>query len=217
MRRILRIALMGITALQATGATADAADIQSQIELCEVCHGPSGNSETAEWPSIAAQPVNYLVTQLTLLRSKHRYDPSMSPMASELDDNQILEISKYFAAKERKPISSAASPDPLALALFAKGDPARNLRACAECHGSKGEGNAQDGTPAINRQQQTYTLKQLEAYANSSRYDGSKPGGEMLPKNTAEMFANAKLLTADERRALALLLEGQPDASLASN
>lgn len=183
---------------------------RSQIELCEVCHGPSGNSQTAEWPSIAGQTAQYLTVQLKLLRSGYRYDSSMSPMAAELDDAAILSIAKYFADKESVDVTPQNAPDPAAVRLFAVGDASRQLRACADCHGARGEGNRQDGTPAIHRQQKAYTVKQLKAYADGSRYDASKSGGELLNANAAEMFDIAKRLTAEEYEALASLLEGQP-------
>src|ERR1044071_526276 len=44
-------------------------------------------------------------------------------------------------------------------------------QACGGCHGSRGEGNPDAGSPRIAGQSAYYLLKQLNSYANQSRRD----------------------------------------------
>ena len=50
-----------------------------------------------------------------------------------------------------------------------RGPPA--VQACVGCHGSRGEGNPEAGSPRIAGQSAYYLLKQLDSYANGSRRD----------------------------------------------
>src|SRR5688572_28812021 len=45
------------------------------------------------------------------------------------------------------------------------------VQACIGCHGSRGEGNPESGSPRIAGQSAYYLLKQLDSYVNGSRRD----------------------------------------------
>jgi cytochrome c553 len=95
--------------------------------------------------------------------------------------------------------TAAADPAPPvdAAALYAQGDAAHGLAACAACHGPAGEGNAAAGFPALAAQVEGYLGHQLDAYANGAR-------------EQPIMNGIAKALSPAQRQALALYLSQLP-------
>lgn len=67
---------------------------------CASCHGPSGISETTQWPIIAGQHSSYLEHSLRQYKSGARTDIQMAPMAAPLTDEDIRLLAAYFAAQE---------------------------------------------------------------------------------------------------------------------
>ena len=59
-------------------------------------------------------------------------------------------------------------------ALYLRGDRAHDVPACVACHGPAGRGNLAAGYPALRAQQSVYVVKQLNAYADGSRYTGGE-------------------------------------------
>ncbi len=91
-----------IAALLALGATAPAqADIaagKKKAQMCTVCHGPLGIAAMANTPNLAGQPELYLTEQLRAFRSGQRVNPVMSLMAKPLTDEEIADLSAWFAS-----------------------------------------------------------------------------------------------------------------------
>ena len=101
-RLLLRAAIL----LATTAALARSADLTPEarssaarmaVGTCASCHGAQGTSIIPKFPNLAAQPANYLATQLKAFRSRSRGDPDalafMWGMAASLDDSQIDWIS----------------------------------------------------------------------------------------------------------------------------
>lgn len=180
--------------------------------FCAGCHGPNGRSAMPEMPSLAGQGTVYLEQQLRLMRSGERLSQAMAPIAASLTDDDIADLSAYYAAQSPRAPASSSSPasDPqAAIALYRNGDAARSIQACAACHGADGSGDAATMAPALRAQQAAYVGAQLEAYARRSRYQSTVPEG-LQRAGLEAMYDVAHRLTDDEVRELAQYLQSLP-------
>jgi cytochrome c553 len=160
----------------AVGGAAERGAARSTELYCTVCHGAAGTSATAEWPSLAGQQAGYLSEQLQLLRAKRRASPEMAPLAASLTDEDIADLSSYFASQVLSPPTPPAGvADGIGERLFRQGDAARGLVACATCHGNEGRGDGALRAPALRAQQAVYVVKQLQGYAQRRRYPQDPP------------------------------------------
>jgi len=80
---------------------------KQKSESCTSCHGDSGNSMVATFPKLAQQHSSYLAKQLHAFKDGSRTDAMMSAMALALTDEDIIDISVYYAAQK---ISENALP-----------------------------------------------------------------------------------------------------------
>jgi cytochrome c553 len=65
---------------------------------CAACHGAAGISAIPMYPNLAGQKEVYLVKQLKDFKSGKRKDPVMGAMAMPLSDEDIANISAYYAS-----------------------------------------------------------------------------------------------------------------------
>ncbi len=71
--------------------------------VCAACHGIDGNSSVNPlWPKLAGQHAAYLSKQMRAFRSGERKDPVMSPMAAPLSDQDIDDLSAFYASQSPK-------------------------------------------------------------------------------------------------------------------
>ncbi len=169
--------------LLATGAIAsgDPAAGKLKAAVCSACHGADGNSVNAIWPKLAGQGTPYQMRQIMAIRSQHGRDnpaaATMVPMIANLSDQDLEDISAYFATR----ISTVEAADPdLAEAgrrLYQAGDASRNIPSCMSCHGPGGGGNRLAAFPRLGGQFAAYSAKQLRAYRDGSRT--TDPAGMM--------------------------------------
>ena len=68
-----------------------------KAEECVSCHGPEGKSDLDIWPNLAGQKQAYFILQLTAFREGKRYDPWMSPMATDLTDKDIEALAIFYS------------------------------------------------------------------------------------------------------------------------
>lgn len=92
----------GITFLSPSFAETDV-KLPDKYEQCGSCHGPLGVSGYTFFPNIAGQKRTYMVKQLTDFRDGVRHDPWMTPIASDLTDEEIQGLADFFSALERRP------------------------------------------------------------------------------------------------------------------
>lgn len=71
---------------------------QQKAQACAVCHGPLGLSHAPDAPHLAGQPALYVAAQLKAYRSGARKHEVMSVMAKPLSDEDIADLSAWFAA-----------------------------------------------------------------------------------------------------------------------
>ena len=83
------------------GGLAQAADIEAgktKSAVCAACHGGTGISPTPIWPNLAGQKEQYLVAQMKAFRDGGRQNAQMSPMATNLTDEDIANLAAYYAS-----------------------------------------------------------------------------------------------------------------------
>ena len=79
----LAACLLAIFSQQAA-AGGDAAAGQAKSAICSACHGADGNSMVPQWPKLAGQHEEYLVRQVTLIKSGARPVPERPLSLNEL-------------------------------------------------------------------------------------------------------------------------------------
>ena len=136
---------------------------------CAGCHGERGIAPNRQFPDLAGQSAVAIYKQLHDFKSGSRVNPIMSAMALPLSEEQILDVSDYFAAgtpRSVEPSSTLVAEDDV-VRLVERGDPARGLPACNACHGSNSAGPIE--APALSRQSNEYLASQLRAFKSGAR------------------------------------------------
>ena len=138
---------------------------------CQNCHGPGGNSVVATFPRLNGQQTDYIAAQLKSFRAHTRSDPHamayMWGMASQLDDQLIAELAKYFGTQPPTAPQSGGALAAEGQKIFEAGAPADGVPPCQACHGAHGEGTGV--VPRIAGQHADYLKKQLEAFRSTLR------------------------------------------------
>jgi cytochrome c553 len=161
----LSISLAAASAFAASDPKAGAA----KAAACVACHGPAGISSSAETPSLAGQPDNFLQWQLVYFRSGVRKSAVMQPMAASLSDDDIRNVAAWFAA-QKPPVASANGPaDP---ALRTAGAKLVQGNRCAACHKDDFSGAPQQATPRLAGQREDYLVKALREFKAGTRVGG---------------------------------------------
>ncbi len=91
------MATLGATTVEnggTQGASLDAA------KTCAACHGQNGIAVSPNWPTLAGQYEDYLVTALHRYRDGERTNAVMQPIAAQLSDADITQLARYFSGLE---------------------------------------------------------------------------------------------------------------------
>ncbi|UCB56028.1 MAG: cytochrome c4 [Thiotrichales bacterium] len=159
---------------------------------CAKCHGDAGVSDDPDDINIAGMSASYLFKQLRDYKDKKRDDRDMYKNVRELEDEQMADLAAWFASLSPAP----ANPDRVLTDAVRKlvfyGDPERLLKACASCHGRRGQGGQFDH-PALAGQNRTYLVDSLVAFQEEDRENDIY----------GRMRDISKSLTEDEIEALA--------------
>jgi cytochrome c553 len=108
----------------------------------------------------------------------------------------LLTASSLAVAAEGSKAAKAAKADPVkGESLYANGDAARNILACASCHGAAGNSTIVQN-PKLAAQHEAYLVKQLKDFRGPDR-------------NNAIMTSIAKAMSDDDMRNVAAYLDGQ--------
>jgi cytochrome c553 len=174
---------------------------------CSACHGPNGNSTTAQWPKIAGQNAVYIAEQLQLFKAGVRVNPDMMKIVSTLSDKDMDSVAVFFQAQTPVGGEADSSLWQAGENLYRFGDPAREIPACTACHGPVGRGNSVSDYPALRAQFAQYVAKQLTDFASGARYSGAKPGAP-TSRNGEMMATIAKRLNSNDIKELAAYIQG---------
>jgi cytochrome c553 len=187
------------------GANAEAGATKAAI--CGACHGVGGNSQNPEWPNLAGQSPSYTAEQLHLFKTKVRVNAVMDPIVAPLTDQDIKDLSLYYATQTPSGLESDPSYWQAGERLYRRGDATRDIPACTGCHGPLGRGNLVASYPALRAQHSVYTVKQLNDYAKDVRYPGAS-AEKPATANAVIMATIAKRLTPEDIRNVASYLQG---------
>jgi cytochrome c553 len=179
----------------------------TKAAVCAACHGPNGNSQNPEWPSLAGQSPAYVAEQLHLFKEKVRVNAVMDPIVAPLTTEDFNDLAVYYALQTPTGLEADPSYWEAGEQLYRKGDAERGIPACAACHGPLGRGNLAAPYPALRAQHSVYTVKQLNDYARDTRYPGASPDSPAT-QNAAIMATIAKRLTPEDIRNVASYVQG---------
>jgi len=164
---LLLVLSAGTVAAHAAG---DPAAGETKSASCAGCHGPGGVSANPDWPKLAGQHAGYLEKQLADFKSGKRTNATMAPMAAPLSDQDIVDVSAYFASQKMS-TGTAADETQAALGerLYRGGNKDSSVPACMGCHGPAGLGMGAAGFPALSGQHAAYTAASLRNFRTGSR------------------------------------------------
>jgi len=152
---------------------------------CNGCHGDNGNSTDPEVPSIAGQDATYLATVISDYASGARENETMGNAVKELTQEQIRDVSAYYAGQTPLKLEGIELPLP----------PEELSQKCNRCHGENGF--SEDPTkPRLAGQIQAYLEKALADYHNGNR-------------ESTTMHAMAAVLSLSEIKAIAAYFSAQ--------
>lgn len=192
----------------AAAATAAAEAGAAKAAVCSACHGANGNSMNPEWPNLAGQGSAYTTEQLKLFRAGHRNNLNMYALAIALTDEDIRDLSAYYARQTQTGLEADPATLELGKRLYRGGDPVRGIPSCTGCHGPNGLGNLTAGYPKLRGQHAAYTVKQLNEYGTEQRYLDVTTGAKTRSRNGHMMTMVSQRLTDEEKAALANYIQG---------
>ena len=184
------------------GAAGPAANVergkQVATTVCASCHAVDGNSGIATYPRLAGQNAFYIEQNAKLIRDGKRTTGNAKEMRDQMgavSDQDLKDAALYFSKQYPKAgeVNPKISPE-LGAKIFRGGIAERKVPACMSCHGPNGAGMPNE-YPRISGQHAGYVETELKAYRDGVR------------KN-AKMEKVAKMLTAEEMKAVANFIQG---------
>jgi cytochrome c553 len=161
---ILGPVLLGLAGMLAC-VSASAQNVEAgrtKAQACAACHGADGNSSVGMFPMLAGQTWRYIYVQLKDFKEGRRTDPVMSPMAANLERQDMIDIANFYAAQPAKPSTFKADEQKIKLGK-AKADETL----CVMCH--LGGFAGQNEIPRVAGQQYDYIIKQMMAFKARTR------------------------------------------------
>jgi cytochrome c553 len=154
------------------GAVIAAQGTATGAAACALCHAFNGISDgSGAFPRIAAQPAFYLARQLRAFASGDRANAVMSPIAKVLSDDDIADVTAYYAGV-KAPYLPLARPAPALIdhgeQLAKVGSAAKDLPACNNCHGPGGTGEP-PAIPYLAGQYAQYITFELQMWQRGYR------------------------------------------------
>jgi len=195
------LAIISQQAMAEGDAEGDAAAGQAKSAICSACHGADGNSMVPQWPKLAGQHRDYLARQVSLIKAGARPVPEMVGIVATLSDQDIADITAWFAAQQMS-AGVAREEDVLAgQRLWRAGDAKSGVPACMACHGPAGAGNPLAGYPALAGQQEVYVANILKRFRAGENWGDKDAPSHVMNGVAAE-------LTDDDIKFLASYIQG---------
>jgi cytochrome c553 len=145
-------------------------DTSRGIGACIGCHGKDGVSEVLIYPNLAKQHPEYIEKQLHNFKANvNRTNYAMNEFASQITDEEILDLGAYFA--DTKAVANVKAKKVIAVAITeeVKAGEAK-AAACAACHGNGGNAVV-TMYPKLAGQSAEYIVKQLAEFKDGTRKD----------------------------------------------
>jgi cytochrome c553 len=195
MNRSVFLAVLAVPFWAQAAPTGDSAKGQViATQVCAACHGTDGNSPLPVNPNLAGQHPEYLYKQLRDFKSGERANPIMAGMVAALSDQDMRDVSAYYAA--RKPSRLFSADKDLAAQgqqLYRGGVSAKGVAACAGCHSPNGAGMPAQ-YPRIAGQHAQYSSAQLRAFRAAERSNDES----MMMRTIASRLSDGEITALSE-------------------
>lgn len=185
-------------------------------ESCAACHGSDGMGYPEGLPRIVGQSASYLRSQLLLfrhsaqlrageaaqggiahLKSKARSFSGMDDFVLGLTDQDIADVSAYYASLKCKPSNKPRPARP------------RTAYRCEACHKDDGTKSSR-GVPTLASQNAVYLSRQLKLYRSAKSIDDIDLMAEGTIRYSRIMFTQSRWLTDSLVKNLARFYESVP-------
>lgn len=123
---------------------------------CNACHGPNGNSQLKDIPSIAGQPKIFIENQLVLIREGMRDILQMKGVMENVPDSELTVLANYYAG-----LPVAKPPTNRQINLYNKGEALAKEMRCGICHLPNYVGREQ--MPRLAGQREDYLLHTMRS------------------------------------------------------
>ena len=123
---------------------------------CNACHGPNGNSQLKDIPSIAGQPKIFIENQLVLIREGMRDIPQMKGVLENVPDSELTALANYYAG-----LPVAKPPTNRQINMYNKGETLAKEMRCGICHLPNYVGREQ--MPRLAGQREDYLLHTMRS------------------------------------------------------
>ena len=133
---------------------------QETLAACMACHGPNGNSQNPQFPSIAAQPSIFIENQLVLIREGLRDVPAMKDIMTGMKDDTIVALAKHYSAQKPLPKSGPVKQD-----VYSRGEQLAKQNLCGTCHLADFSG--QNQVPRIAWQQEAFLVESMKQFRDN--------------------------------------------------
>ncbi len=150
--------------------------LEQRVIACAACHGKQGEGtrQNVYYPRIAGKPARYLYQQLVNFREGKRGFPQMVYFVRHLSDEYLMEIAVHYSKLQPgfpTPIRTTSTKDALSRGdvLVKQGDQAKDIPACAACHGKALTG-MQPAIPGLLGLYPDYINAQLGAWQTGVRH-----------------------------------------------
>jgi len=174
------------SALLVTLPLSASADVDKLVKQCAECHGKDGNSTVDKVPTIAgfssSSIEDTLIQYTDGSRKGGKYKPEngdetdMNAVAKKLSEQDIKDLSEYFAGKQFKPHQQDFD------AKLVKAGAKVHKKRCKKCH-SDGGSNADDDASILAGQWTVYLEAELKAI---------KAGDHPVPKKMKKKLKKLK-------------------------
>jgi cytochrome c553 len=150
--------------------------------VCAACHTADGSRGSPANPILQGQHPEYLAKQLAEFKAGKRANPVMQGMAAPLSEDDIRNVSAFYASKQAKP-GFAKNKDTVARGekIYRGGIAGKAVPACAGCHSPNGAGLPSQ-YPRLAGQHGDYIDAQMKAFR-----DGKRANGPMMKAIAANM------------------------------
>ena len=147
-----------------------------RTRACTACHGDQGRAgPDGYYPRLAGKPAGYLYNQLKNFAQGRRHYGLMTRLVDPLSDDYLREMARYFSDLKLPYPAPAQTTSRMAPALLARGqqlalrgDAARQVPACIQCHGERLTG-LQPHVPGLLGLPLDYLNAQLGAWQTHQR------------------------------------------------
>jgi cytochrome c553 len=148
-----------------------------RLTACARCHDTQDAPPTGAYvPKLGGQSERYLAEALRQYRAGSRESGIMEPVAAELDDEEIVEMARHYAAVDSPPVVPVTDSAGLGPGrrLAREGDPAADIPPCDACHAA----NALASYPRLAGLSAEYQIGQLRLWQQGGR--AATPAGRTM-------------------------------------